>query len=338
MRSLLVAAVALTPFALRADDPPKAKPVDVPVSKLGDKFRLVGKLGVELGEVVTVQGFVVDGPSKGYEGGPNLRVQRINGKATQQDIQIRLIPYFTDFGKEGVDGKDLPKLKNGTTYEMEGYETGRFVGIPGEAYKKAGIVLQTAGHHFLTYLTVYKVNAIDPIVWSPADFVDREALIEGKAVSRDKRAYIDGDGWKLLTDPVAAWPKEFEGKTVEGLGTVKKADSGEYKLEKGVTRLVRLEDQLGRSVELRGIAWSSPWHFVYRGTDLYVEDMEKLPGWKGMHGKPVVITGTLDEADMPDINWHNRDSNPPKKKYFIVRKAGWKPLDALLAPERAERK
>jgi hypothetical protein len=291
--------------------------------------------------VVTVQGVVVEGPFKGYEGGPNLRVQRINGKATQVDIQIPLSPYFYDFGKKALDGDALPKLENGTTYEFEGYETGGYVGIPGEPYKKADIMLQTTGHYFRLRYTVYKGKKIESIVWSPADFIDREALLEGKAVSREKKAYIDGDGWKLLTDPAAAWPKEFEGKTVEGLGTMKKADGGEYKLEKGITRLVKLEDQKGRAVELRGIPLSlnGHWWFVYRGTALYVEDMEKLPGWKGVfHGEPVLITGTLDEADMPDLDQISIKNVPDKKKYYIVRKAAWKPLDALLAPERVERK
>lgn len=186
---------------------------------------------------------------------------------------------------------------------------------------------------------VYKGKKTERIVWAPADFVDREALLEWKAVSRDQKAYIDGGGWRLLTDPAAAWPKDAEGKTVEGFGTVKKAD-GKFRLEKGTTRLVKLEDQRGRAVELRGTAWSlnGHWWFEYRGTRLYVEGMKDLPGWKsGLHGCPLIITGTLDEANLPDIDQISIKNDPDKKKYFIVRKAGWKPLDALLAPERVER-
>src|SRR5262245_756297 len=180
--SLLVAVIALTPFAGRADEPqgkPLNKPQDVPLGRLGDKFRLIGKLGEPLGTVVTVHGFVAEGPFKGYEGGPNLRAQRINGTATQTDIQICLSPYFGKFGEKVGEEVGLPKLERGNTYEFEGYETGGFVGVPGRAYERAGIMIQTSGFYFRHELVVYKGKKIDPIVWSPADFVDREALIEG---------------------------------------------------------------------------------------------------------------------------------------------------------------
>src|SRR5581483_2349526 len=162
------------------------KPTDVPIGS--GKYRLIGKLHEPLGTVLTLQGVVVDGPSKGYEDGPNIRVQRINGRATQEGIRIKLTPYFYKFGE-----KDLPKLSFGQTYEFEGFESGQFVGVPKEAYERAGVILQVAvGHGFTHWFTVYKGKKIDSIRWSPADFVDREALIEGRAESRDRKAYIAG--------------------------------------------------------------------------------------------------------------------------------------------------
>ena len=74
----------------------------------------------------------------------------------------------------------------------------------------------------------------------------------------------------------------------------------------------------------------------YRGTTLVVELKEKLPSWKeesDLHGRPVVITGTLEEVELPDPT-----DKAVKKKTFIVRKAAWKRLDTLLAPERVEPK
>ena len=67
------------------------EPQEVPVDQLGKTYQLIGKLGVPLGDVVHVEGVVVEGKFKGYEGGPNLRVQRIDGKATQKNIQIQLL-------------------------------------------------------------------------------------------------------------------------------------------------------------------------------------------------------------------------------------------------------
>src|SRR5262249_7788964 len=160
-------------------------------------------------------------------------------------------------------GEALPTLDDGQTYEFEGYETGGFVGHPAEARRRAKIVLQTSGHYFSHYLIVYKGKKIAPIRWSPADFVGREALIEGRAVSEGGKAYWVGEGWKLLTDAAAPWPKHIEGKTAEGLGVIEiGGQPTSFRLAKGTTRLVRLEDQVGQQVSLRGRAWSdSPWFF-----------------------------------------------------------------------------
>jgi hypothetical protein len=139
-----------------------AEPQGIPVDQLGKNYRLIGKLQVPLGEVVCIEGVVVEGDDKGFEDGPNLRVQRIDGKAVQGNIQIKLHPYFTDWGgKASGEGHSLPKLESGKTYLMEGYETGRYVGIPTKAYKQAGVHRQASDHIFHTELVVYKAKAVE---------------------------------------------------------------------------------------------------------------------------------------------------------------------------------
>jgi hypothetical protein len=138
-----------------------AEPQKIPVEQLGKSYQLVGKLQVPLGDVVRVEGVVVEGDSKGYEGGPNLRVQRIDGKATRRNIQIPISPYFSEWGNK-AGSQPLPKLEMGKTYLMEGYETGRYVGIPTKAYVKAGVAMQTTNHYFHTELVVYKAKLIEP--------------------------------------------------------------------------------------------------------------------------------------------------------------------------------
>ena len=321
--------------AIRAE-----QPTSVPISELGSKYELVGKLHVPFGKVVVLQGVIVDGPFIGYEGGPNLRVQRIDGVATQEDIQIQVLPYFGEFGKKRHDGKELPKLEFGKSYEMEGYESGRYVGVPDEAYRRAGLEIQTSGFYFQQYFDVYRAKQIEPVVFSPADFIGREALLEGKASNEDHRSYIIGNGWKLMVTPKVEWPKEMADKVVEGLGKVKKFERpNEYQLVDAKTRLVSLQDQVGRNVELRGTIWTSNGHcwLEYRGTKLYVENMTKLPGFSyDLHAKPVLIIGKLDEAMMPDIEQITLKEKPDSKKYYIVRDASLKPLDRLLSSERAD--
>lgn len=118
------------------------------------------KLHRPLGTVVKVEGEVFDGPSKGYEDGPNLRVRRIDGVDVTTEITIRLAPYFVGFGETCEGQIPVPALKAGRCYEFEGYETGGFVGVPDEAHNRAGILLQTTDHYFRSVLNVYKGRQI----------------------------------------------------------------------------------------------------------------------------------------------------------------------------------
>src|SRR5262249_25426865 len=152
-------------------------------------------------------------------------------------------PYFRAFGETGANGNGLPTLAMGNSYEFEGYETGGFVGIPDDAYWRAGEALQTCGHYFSTRFVAYKGRPIPPIQFTPADFMGRRALLEGRASSESKRACIAGTGWLLVVDPNQAWPTDMDGKRVEGIGVVRATNNpGEFRLESPTTRLVRLED------------------------------------------------------------------------------------------------
>jgi hypothetical protein len=312
---------------------------NVPVAQLGKAYRLVGKLHVPLGTVVQVEGVVIDGLFKGYEGGPNLRAQRIQGQATQEDIQIPMRAYFNDWGKEEfAGGISLPKLENGKTYQMEGYETGGYVGIPGRVYDKAGVAMQTQEHYFRTEFVVYKAKVIEPMRFSPADFPGRRALMQGIARTQDGQSVMEGDGWSVLVVPRAGWPEHVEGKLIETCGLYNPdVKQKRFRLLDGTWRLVQLGDQLGRFVELRGCARSlnGVWWLRYRGADVYVENMAELPGWTlGNHWRPVIIRGTLDKARLPRLDQIAVKANRDLKEYYIVRKASWEPLPALLGAER----
>ena len=159
------------------------------MEQLGKSYRLIGKLHAPLGEVIQVEGIVVEGDDKGYEDGPNLRVQRIQGRVVRQDIQIKLHPYFIEWGKTA----ELPKLEFGKTYQMEGYETGGYIGIPRKAYKNAGISLQTSDHYFRTQFVAYKAKLIAPLRFKPADSQGRPALKQDAAKTQDHQSIIKKD-------------------------------------------------------------------------------------------------------------------------------------------------
>ena len=304
------------------------EPQNIPVERLGSEYRLIGKLHMPLGNVFQVEGVVVEGPSKGYNDGPNLRAQRIQGQATQPVIQIKLAPYSP--------ARSLPKIEVGKTYQMEAYETGYYIGIPSEALK-SGPSIQTCGHFFHTVLVYYKAKVIEPIHFAPAEFQGRHGLIEGIARTRDHQSVMEGNGWTVIVAPKTAWPKHVEGKLIETYGMYNPdanlynpdVKQKQFTLVDGTWGLVRLEDQVGHTVALRGRAleFNNMWWFRCRGTDLYVENINGLPGWTSAnYGLPIVIHGTLDKAKLPRLDQISLKSDRDLKEYYIVRKASWEPL------------
>lgn len=330
---LFLAFITAAVATLRADDPQR-----IAISRLGKDYDLVGKLHVPLGKTVVVQGVVVNGPPKGYDGGPNLIIQRIAGEATQEDIRIPLKPYFTKWGEPGLEESfTLPKLASGGSYEMEGYETGGYVGRPMDAYRKAKIELQTTGHYFREELVVFRAEAIKAINFGPADFRGRKAMLDGTAVTKNGVACVEGAaGWVVAVHP-DKWVPDVEGKHIETYATYEPVDGDQkFRITDGTWRLVRLQDQVGQPVELRGIAKSlnGIWWFDYRGTELYVEGMKDLPGWSDeCHWRPMVIRGTLEKADMPHLDQIGLKSNRDLAPHYVVRKAAWRPIDGLLNVE-----
>ncbi len=327
-------------------------PARIPASGLGRSHVLVGMLHRPLGTVVRVEGVVIEGRPKGPDSGPRILVQKIDGRATQETIVLPLFPYHGRFGSSmppttpvGDDaatqpaiGLQLPKLRMSETFELEGYETGGYIGVPRAAYERAGLLLQTTGFGFYHRFLIYWGKQTKAVGFSPADFLAQEALIEGRADSRKKKAYIIGEGWQLLVDDSAPWPAHCEGKRTESLGVICRGDEpNEYRLESGWKRLSRLEDQVGRDVLLRGTVrcWMGEYWLIYRGTTAHVENVEKLAGFsvRTCCEKPVAVRGRLDQAMLPNPERRGRAGAKEKIIRFVVREATIEPIDPLLSPE-----
>lgn len=329
--------IAIAAFFLQATPGKCEGPVvTIPADELGAKYQLLGKIGKPMGTVVTVQGMVVAGFPKGYDDGPNVLMQRIDGVATQASDPIQLTRWLYDFGDPVSDGHGLPKLQYGAAYQFEGFETGEFVGQPHEVYERTRIPVQTSAFHFHHQFKVFRAKRIEPIAFSPGDFVDRMALIQGTARTIQGKSWIEGKGWRLLTGD-GRWQPWIEGKPAEALGRMKKSNvAGEFRLEGGSSHLSRLEDQVGHQVELRGIAreLNEVWSFDYRGTTILVENMKRLPGWSGeLWGSPVLIRGRLEKAMLPE-NWDTGGSDRSKlKEQLVIRDASWAKASPLLSLE-----
>lgn len=293
----------------------------------------IGKLGRQLNEPVVIEGIVVEGPFKGFEGGPNIIVHKIDGKATQSYVQLPL--SVSEKLLDESNGNKSTKLDHyrfvqstfafGKWFRLTGVENGEFVG-GGPAN------VQTTRRYFRHQFQVAKYQLIQPIVFSPRDFEQQECLLEG--VARQLPGHpnlLVGDGWLLTVNRDYAWPERMIGRRVEVLGVVEPVSQGQHKTEASSIRLVRLEDQIGQAVSLRGTALSlnSSWCLDYRGQTVLVENMSELPGWNsGNHGRPVEISGILKQQNSP------KDFFRPSR--YLVTNASWKPIPKLLLPERAE--
>lgn len=311
--------------------PPPA--VDVPVQQLGKQFRLLGKLNLPLGEVARVQGLIVRGPGKGHDDGLNVRVFRIDGQATQEFIQIKLIDYY---------GRDDLPLQPGVACDLEGFETGGFVGVPAEALKRGGAVAQTTAHQFVHEFKVIQATEIKLQPFTPADFLGREMLVQGQAVSESGSAYIVGNKWKLLVDNGTPWPKNSEGKTIEARGVMRTiGKTPTYRLENGGktnnARLVNLADQVGKAVMLRGVVVEKNGQaaFRYRGQNLHVDGLPAMIAQTGLRNE-AQLSGTLDMIRTTVQSPESFNGPAETRTEFIVRKAALKATDPLLAIERAE--
>jgi hypothetical protein len=212
-----------------------------------------------------------------------------------------------------------------------------FVGEPRDSTNEWGNFTQTTGFHFRNRLIVVSGEKIDPIEWSPINFLGQNALLWGTAINENDTAVIQSSKWKLRLIGSWKWSNSEIGKLAEVYGKIQETKTnGIYNVENGQARLVRLEDQIGKTVKLRGTAWSMNgyWWFNYRGTDMHVEKMDELPGWEvGNHGRPIEITGILKQEKLPRIDQITIKTNRDLQLYYIVRKASWTPIEELLTPE-----
>jgi len=296
---------------------------------------MIGELGVKLGTTITVEGKIVEGPRKGYEGGPNLLIKTINDSSNQKLIKIPIKPYWGEFGEDA-----LPKVITGETYRFRVYETGEYVGHPSDAYKEAKIIFQTSGFYFKNELVVISGEIIKDIEWKPSDFVNRKALISGKSKNNKDTAFIIGSNWSLKIMGVQKWEKSELGKDVEVYGKIMKTNNkNNYYVENEEPRLLHLEDMVYKTVKLRGQARSmnGQWWFNYRGSDIYVEKMNQLPDWTvDNHFRAIEISGVVKPIDAKDIDKNEIKTHSYCRGDYIIVNPSWKPIDGLLTPEIAE--
>jgi len=116
---------------------------------IGEKVEIIGALNKPIGEIVTIEGVIIDETytkRKGDSGKVLLKVQSIDGGKQEKAIIIPIKIFQWSNINE-------PKINDYKKYI--GYETGETRGIPREAFDYMPQVT-TEGFHFTTYFQICK--------------------------------------------------------------------------------------------------------------------------------------------------------------------------------------
>ncbi|MCK4667882.1 hypothetical protein KAU33_14090 [Candidatus Dependentiae bacterium] len=116
---------------------------------LGGDIQIIGSLNKPLGEILTVEGIIVDDTytkRKSDSGKLLLKVESINGEKISNEIIIS----FSAFKWVSIKEVKVDDYK-----KFIGYETGAMTGIPEKAFEYMPQVA-TEGFHFSTYFQICK--------------------------------------------------------------------------------------------------------------------------------------------------------------------------------------
>jgi hypothetical protein len=119
---------------------------EVRVEDIPEKAKLIGRLGVPLGQIVTVTATIIPAEETArVKGGPissRVSVVQVDGR----DIQAVVMPYNRAPGTEVKEGKQV---------SVVGFETGGFLGTPADAWKHRP-PYQTTGFYFESRFVILK--------------------------------------------------------------------------------------------------------------------------------------------------------------------------------------
>lgn len=179
MISKLLGLTAISSLAIIPQLPPA---IAIPAAKKTDFTQQlpVGTLGQRLGKIMTISGVVRQAKlgAKGNENDLVLSIEAVNNRYLAKPITMPFQIFTT--------ARVTPPIL-GQPFRYVGYETGRFIGVPAEAFKWVPAVT-TTNYHFETFYQILHEDLEQ--VQARADLLrlnDRRVQIIGKYVSTPKQ-------------------------------------------------------------------------------------------------------------------------------------------------------
>jgi|GEM_PF-1440088 len=238
----------------------------------------------------------------------SLRVLRINGKPTLENIEVHLF----------AGGKEPDALRD------------RLHAMNEQAYYKVTGRLVDARCGALESECALSVERFEPIENAPlklSEFIDRKTRLEGIAISEGKFRLHEETA---VLEGIAAWPAATEGKKISVRGIVRRGADG-LRVSGATWRLVELADQVGQDVALEGAlrSMNGDWWFNYRGADIYLTSeagpTQVFPS--ADHWRPVRASGRLVRQDRPSPDQMFQTKDRGFVPAFVVRDAKIEYLD-----------
>ena len=142
-----LAIVALVGRSIAASEKNPVEPNAVKVEDLNAPGRVVGKLTVPLGKVVSIEGEIIDGTqprAKSLDGVLLLQVRSVNGQKLMEPC-VLVARWFPTADSRKLIGR----------VKLVGYESGEFTGVPVDAFSHI-LPVASEDFHFESFFVVLK--------------------------------------------------------------------------------------------------------------------------------------------------------------------------------------
>ncbi len=275
------------------------------VSSNQDSLKVDGQT-IKFEEAVTIEGSFIDRNISRGPGIAKIGVLRLNQRANLHALEFHLI------AQDASDRERFKKLINKT----KGY------------FRISGSILNArlGGPTRICNFVVKTIAPIKDAPLGPGEFVGRSVTFEGVTQPGELPTvnFLDSGVAVHLVD-AKGWTPALAGKHISVSGTIVEIDDKQFGVSSPIWKLVNLNDQVDKMVEISGFLQSlnGHWWFNY-GEDRVVLISSHGPQLKfnsDAHGRRATVKGRLVKQSRPSLNQISLRSARDLIPTFVVKDA-----------------